>query len=268
MHDFHLDALGCLAGTDKSSLGYRCLGRYGMVLRPFREAAINLFEIGVQEGYSLVLWEPFFLCATIVGLDFLPQCRVLERGRGRVKIRPGYQEDATFLRAVAAEFPPTIVIDDGSHQASHILPSLATLWPTLLPGGVYIIEDLQFHALLRAAANTGTPPGESPTAIVSRWVRGLLQDVSAEGEPALPDVDFILALPGAVAIGKTPHAVAHPAVLDATESAAARIGTATAWRRPTSARTRPTSRAQNAPRGRRWRVTRTCSTRATNSRTF
>ena len=55
MHDAELDALGCLAGTDKSSLGHRYLGRYGMVLRPFREAAVNLLEIGVQEGYSLAL---------------------------------------------------------------------------------------------------------------------------------------------------------------------------------------------------------------------
>merc|ERR1712048_558381 len=35
------------------------------------------------------------------------------------------------------------IIDDGSHFNSHILTTFHALWPSLLPGGFYFIEDLQ-----------------------------------------------------------------------------------------------------------------------------
>jgi len=62
-----------------------------------------------------------------------------------VTIRIGSQEDPGFLHGVAAEFPPTIVIDDGSHVAHHMIASFQALFPALQPGGVYIFEDLAFH---------------------------------------------------------------------------------------------------------------------------
>ena len=35
------------------------------------------------------------------------------------------------------------IIDDGSHRNSHIMKTFDALWPTLQPGGVYFMEDLQ-----------------------------------------------------------------------------------------------------------------------------
>ena len=34
-------------------------------------------------------------------------------------------------------------IDDGSHKNSHILKSFDALWPSLAPGGLYFLEDIQ-----------------------------------------------------------------------------------------------------------------------------
>jgi hypothetical protein len=37
---------------------------------------------------------------------------------------------------------PDIIIDDGSHVASHQKISFETLFPLLAPGGIYVIEDM------------------------------------------------------------------------------------------------------------------------------
>jgi hypothetical protein len=37
------------------------------------------------------------------------------------------------------------VLDDGSHEAHHVIYTFETLFPTICPGGIYIVEDLHFH---------------------------------------------------------------------------------------------------------------------------
>lgn len=38
-----------------------------------------------------------------------------------------------------------MIVDDGSHAVKHIWATLNALWPSVKPGGVYVIEDLVFH---------------------------------------------------------------------------------------------------------------------------
>jgi hypothetical protein len=141
-----LDAYGALAGTDKSSSVAWCwdyLRHYEELFRPFRDQKINLLEIGVASGASLAVWTRYFSQAQIVGVEINPDGA---RFAGeRVAIRIGSQEDPGFLHSVVVEFPPTIIIDDGSHLAHHMIASFEALFPTLLPGGVYIFEDMAFH---------------------------------------------------------------------------------------------------------------------------
>ena len=56
----------------------------------------------------------------------------------------------------------TVIIDDGSHLPSHQLLSLETLWPSLAPGGLYIVEDVETsywaqHAQLYGYSYIGQP---------------------------------------------------------------------------------------------------------------
>jgi hypothetical protein len=143
MSESALDTVGILYGTNKSSLEVDFLRHYERELAQFRDQAINVVEIGVAGGASLLTWQRFFSVATIVGIDINPNCKRLQVGRAIIEI--GSQADPDFLDEVCRKYPPTIVIDDGSHKADHIRFTFEHIFPLLAPGGCYIIEDLHFH---------------------------------------------------------------------------------------------------------------------------
>jgi cephalosporin hydroxylase len=120
MSDKHLlDTLGLRFGTDKSSAGHDYLDHYDDLLATLRQEPINFIEIGVFNGQSLATWASYFTNATIVGIDINPECRRFESDRARVMI--GSQDDPAFLFDVARKYPPTVVVDDGSHEAHHVI---------------------------------------------------------------------------------------------------------------------------------------------------
>lgn len=105
--------------------------------KPFR-----MLEIGVKNGGSLRLWRSYFGDdADIFGIDIDDNCRMLDGKHGAVRI--GSQDDPEFLRKTISEMGGVdVVLDDGSHVASHQRISFDVLFPLLSPDGVYICEDL------------------------------------------------------------------------------------------------------------------------------
>lgn len=118
---------------------------YDRYLKPYRDRdrAIRLLEIGVSKGGSLELWRGYFgPSATIYGIDIDPSCAAFD-GEGGNRIRIGSQDDPAFLGQVIAEMGGVdIVLDDGSHLASHQRASFDVLFPLLEDGGLYVVEDL------------------------------------------------------------------------------------------------------------------------------
>ena len=47
--------------------------------------------------------------------------------------------------------PFEVVIDDGGHENKLMLPAFHSLWPSVTPGGLYFIEDMQTCAPAYAA---------------------------------------------------------------------------------------------------------------------
>jgi len=88
------------------------------------------------------LWREYFGCEAIIfGVDVNPKCKEIKDCD--ISIRIGSQADPEFLKAVVGEMGGLdIVIDDGSHIASHQRKSFETLFPLLHQDGVYIVEDL------------------------------------------------------------------------------------------------------------------------------
>ncbi len=142
-----------------------------------RDSVRKCLEIGVQWGPSLRLWERYFPEAQIVGIDINPQCKQFESPRSAVRI--GSQSDVAFLQEVTQEFGPwDVVIDDGSHRFSDIVASFKVLWPHVLSGGWYVVEDLQVSGQAEFGGDPGL--GENTS---SGYLARLLNELMA-GSPS------------------------------------------------------------------------------------
>jgi hypothetical protein len=117
------------------------LDAYHSHLARYRNTPVRVLEIGVYRGGSLQMWRKYFgEQAIIFGVDIDPGCRQYDGVAGRVRI--GSQEDDAFLRGVVNEMGGLdVVIDDGSHVASHQKASFEALFPLLSVDGTYICED-------------------------------------------------------------------------------------------------------------------------------
>jgi hypothetical protein len=197
--DFELDIAGAIEGTDKSSASYLAwdyLSSYDRLFRPWRDKTINMIEIGIKEGNSVRLWHRFFKSAAIVGVDIDPQCK--QWAGGRVVVEIGSQADPAFLARITGTYPPTIVLDDGSHQAEHIVFTFEHVFPKLEAGGVYVIEDLAFHFGPNAKKwnLSGAPPATEYFLNLARTIMARKQNpqgrqASAEIFESVESVEFI-----------------------------------------------------------------------------
>ena len=113
---------------------------YDKYFTPYRDLEINILEIGVDNGDSLRIWREYFSKANICGID-------IDKKNFEIKdtnILQGDQSDHKFLNTLVTEYKHfDIIIDDGSHQAKHIISSFNYLFPYLNNNGLYVIEDLQ-----------------------------------------------------------------------------------------------------------------------------
>ena len=205
-----LDAVGTIFGTDKSSTfsnSHDYLRHYEFYFTEFRDQDINLIEIGVLGGRSLKAWKWFFPRAQIVGIDINERC--LGSREERIDIIIGSQADADFLKSACAKYPPTIVIDDGSHLAEHIIVSFEAIFPLLAPGGLYVVEDLNCH-FGGGAPNWQTEtkcdaPGYFMNLALARVAKG--GNVQGDGPlPSMADIDSVSAFGGCVIIRKAHQA--------------------------------------------------------------
>jgi hypothetical protein len=115
---------------------------YDAIFTPYIGTNVAMLEIGVWNGGSLDMWRRFFgRDAILFGIDINPECARFDGKSASVRI--GSQDDQKFLRGIVKEMGKLdIVLDDGSHIASHQRASFEALFPLLSEGGLYIIEDL------------------------------------------------------------------------------------------------------------------------------
>lgn len=100
----------------------------------------RLLEIGIYDGASLKMWEEFFGFPTIVGVDIEPKKQYESLN---IKTMIADQSDPTQLLKcleVCSEYD--IIVDDGGHTMQQQLVTIATLFPHLKSGGLYVLEDL------------------------------------------------------------------------------------------------------------------------------
>ena len=157
--------------TDKCPSFHNYVEIYDGLFAPLRASTRKLLEIGVQRGYSMRLWEAYFPSAQIVGLDIRPTPQVDTARITTMVADQGKREDLqAVLKKFGADFD--IIIDDGGHYMEHQQVSLATLFPALRSGGLYIIEDLHTSFPNRYPKFDVKPDGSNSTyAMLDRLIR-------------------------------------------------------------------------------------------------
>jgi hypothetical protein len=159
------------AGSDKGTAAHcrngvpHCYALdYFNLFNSFRTQRFNLLEIGLdpriseggtaQDAPSLRVWRRFFPRAQIYGYDVADFSFFEQKNTVTFQGDQASRNDlAAFLEHAGT---PTfrVIIDDGSHASSHQQTSLGVLFRQLEPGGLYVIEDLNWQ-----------PYPESPTTL-------------------------------------------------------------------------------------------------------
>jgi len=136
------------SGSDKYSM-HHYERYYGRWFEPLRNEAITMLEIGARDGKSLQVWYEYFTKARLIlGLayDHGGNTRGVEEkfaDMANVVVVRGDQSKSETMKDLASRGPYDILIDDGSHVPEHMMFGLFSLWKTVKPGGLYVIEDLE-----------------------------------------------------------------------------------------------------------------------------
>lgn len=133
-------------GTDKESNHH-----YGDAyerLFPDREAVRLMMEVGVADGSCLRAWRAVFPNATCVGLDIHHS----DRAHGeRIEFHLGDQCSKEDCERAAAGRQFDLIVEDATHQLVNTLLTMYWLWPSIKPGGLYVVEEwsnLDRHRIL------------------------------------------------------------------------------------------------------------------------
>lgn len=139
--DTELCRIAARYDTDKGPLYTRV---YYDLLAHLRDQPLRLLEIGVYNGGSLRMWREFLPNAALFAIDVDSRCVAFEREIPNTTIRlvdqGSEQELSAFVKETGGEFD--FIVDDGGHTMVQQVTSFKMLFPHVVAGGAYVIEDL------------------------------------------------------------------------------------------------------------------------------
>lgn len=106
-----------------------------------RKDKLNILEVGTQKGGSLLAWKEYFPNANVYGVDVIDVVPKEYRKDTVTRIISDIKEWKNDLEW-------DIVIDDGSHHLLDVAWVVTNYIYKLRVGGVMIIEDVRFPALM------------------------------------------------------------------------------------------------------------------------
>jgi len=181
-----LTALANSAGTDKGTVaglghGYSLI--YDLLFAGRRLEPLNICEIGlciggpevttgsidrsVTDAPSMRMWHEYFPNAKLYGVD-ISDFSELQTERFKF-VRADCGDAAQLQKVVDLGVPFDVVIDDGSHAPFHQQRAFLSLFPTVRPGGLFIIEDIQWRP---STYSQTLPPVPRTDALLNQFVAG------------------------------------------------------------------------------------------------
>jgi hypothetical protein len=182
-HVNSLDSIGQKFQTDKASVFTRTPGAkphdYLRQMEPFfepiRDREIKFLEIGVGGGESIRTWLEYFTRARIFGIDNVHSTNEWNTphptAHHRYQFVAGDQSDPVFWNSFVSEHGSNwgVILDDGGHFSNQVLTTLNSMWPHIVHGGLYLIEDL------KCSYSSLFSPSRSPMDVLKQWVDNMHQ---------------------------------------------------------------------------------------------
>lgn len=131
-----LSEIGIKFNTDKATY-HRYTDFYDGLLSHLKESPINFLEIGILNGASLLMWDEYFSAAKIYGVDINPQTHL---NKSKITTIVANQEKEEDLLKLPDDLH--VILDDGGHTMLQQQLTFKVMFKKLLPGGIYILEDL------------------------------------------------------------------------------------------------------------------------------
>ena len=126
-------------GTDKEAKHKYCSAFYDNAFFDLKDKKLNILEIGIQNGSSLVLWNEYFKNSIIYGIDntnFIKD-RLDTYPRIKTIIQDAYKKELTFNLPLF-----DIIIDDGPHTLESQIKFINNYFKKLNKNGKLFIEDV------------------------------------------------------------------------------------------------------------------------------
>jgi hypothetical protein len=126
-------------GTDKEAKHKYCSAFYDNAFFDLKDKKLNILEIGIQQGSSLVLWNEYFQNSIIYGIDntnFIKD-RLDTYPRIKTIIQDAYKKELTSNLPLF-----DIIIDDGPHTLESQKIFINHYFKKLNKNGKLIIEDI------------------------------------------------------------------------------------------------------------------------------
>jgi hypothetical protein len=127
-------------GTDKEAKHKYCSAFYDNAFFDLKDKKLNILEIGIQNGSSLVLWNEYFKNSIIYGIDntnFIKD-RLDTYPRIKTIIQDAYKKELTFNLPLF-----DIIIDDGPHTLESQIKFINNYFKKLNKNGKLFIEDVE-----------------------------------------------------------------------------------------------------------------------------
>lgn len=115
---------------------------YWSYFKDLKYKKLNILEIGVKDGQSLLIWKDFFVNSKIYGIE-INKDPLKNFNHDEIEIFFGNQKDINFLKKITNKIKFDVILDDGGHTMDQQKESFKFLFPNgLKNSGLYIIEDL------------------------------------------------------------------------------------------------------------------------------
>lgn len=120
---------------------------YDILFDESKHYSLNIMEIGIAYGSSLLMWREYFECSNIYALEYRKDH--IEDFRKnfdntRIKIDEVDVRQQSSIRSAFLKYQDEfdIIIDDSTHEFKDQVLIIKTVIPFLKPGGILVIEDI------------------------------------------------------------------------------------------------------------------------------